>query len=207
MTDKRDAPMVPCGPCSKDPRWPHVRCTHGHYIEPVASPAVAQAPRKGTGHEEVSSVRKEDDGTLAVLPSVPQGTLSSEREIAVAQAPATDLLIARLKYDLSPRTEEVVRDGRKRSGQCEYCGNEPHHSTNGACDFRYRANAAADDVRAVITTVESMRVISVTGLDELDRWCEERRTAPTVTTLGMVQREIQRLRALAVPSVRQEDQK
>lgn len=37
---KGEEPMVPCGPCSQDPRWPHVRCTHGHYIEPCPNEAI-----------------------------------------------------------------------------------------------------------------------------------------------------------------------
>lgn len=72
---------------------------------------------------------------------------------AAAERPLRKVL-EQLRYDLSPRTEDVVRDGRKRYGRCEYCGNEPHHSTNGACDFRYRANAAADDVRLIIAELE-----------------------------------------------------
>lgn len=64
-------------------------------------------------------------------------------------------LLDRMLYELSPRTEEVVRDGRQRFGKCECCGNEPHHSTNGACDFRFKANVAADDVRAVIKHLEA----------------------------------------------------
>lgn len=65
-------------------------------------------------------------------------------------------MIQQLEYALSQRTEDVVRDGRHRYGRCEYCGHEPHHSTNGACDFRYNANIAADDVRALLAEVAAL---------------------------------------------------
>jgi hypothetical protein len=64
-------------------------------------------------------------------------------------------IMERMNYELNPRTEEVVRAGRLNAGQCQYCGNEPHHSTNGACDFRFKANVAADDVRAVIQELKA----------------------------------------------------
>lgn len=69
-------------------------------------------------------------------------------------------LLDRLDYQLDSRREDVVRAGRRRYGRCEFCGNEPHHSTNGACEFRYNANIAADDVRTLIAEYRALLAAS-----------------------------------------------
>ncbi len=44
-----------------------------------------------------------------------------------------------LRKWLAQAHEENERLDRRALGRCQYCGNESHHSTNGACDFTYRA--------------------------------------------------------------------
>jgi len=63
--------------------------------------------------------------------------------------------------------EDVQRHARRVTGRCEYCGEESHHSTNGACDFTFRAQVRIQPhiVRNLLAEVVSL----TTRIEQLEQ--------------------------------------